>query len=57
MHNNHRKAIMNNQEVMNVAKECGLVYNNNHDILSFYQAIRKSLKKEFATKPEVVQAK
>jgi len=48
---------MNNQEVMNVAKECGLVYNNNHDILSFYQAIRKSLKKEFATKPEVVQAK
>lgn len=38
---------MNNQEVIHIAKECGLVYNNNHDILDFYQKIRKELKKEF----------
>jgi preprotein translocase subunit SecE len=39
---------MNNQQVLEAAKECGLVYNNNHDILEFYQMIRKELKKEFA---------
>ena len=39
---------MNNQEVLEIAKECGLIYNNNHDILEFYQKIRKELKKEFA---------
>ena len=39
---------MNNQQVLEIAKECGLVYNNNHDILEFYQMIRKELKKEFA---------
>ena len=38
---------MNNQEVIAIAKECGLIYNNNHDILEFYQKIRKELKKEF----------
>jgi hypothetical protein len=38
---------MNNQEVIHIAKECGLIYNNNHDILEFYQRIRKELKKEF----------
>jgi L-lactate utilization protein LutB len=40
---------MNNQQVIEIAKECGLVYNNNHDILEFYQKIRKELKKEFQT--------
>lgn len=39
---------MNNQEVLSIAKECGLVFNNNHDILDFYQKIRKEIKKEFA---------
>jgi hypothetical protein len=39
---------MNNQQVIEIAKECGLVYNNNHDILDFYQKIRKELKKEFS---------
>lgn len=38
---------MNNQEVLSIARECGLVFNNNHDILDFYQKIRKELKKEF----------
>jgi hypothetical protein len=38
---------VNNQEVIAIAKECGLIYNNNHDILEFYQKIRKELKKEF----------
>jgi hypothetical protein len=46
---------MNNQEVIQIAKECGLVYNNNHDILEFYQRIRKELKKEFQT--EVLNTK
>lgn len=41
---------MNNQEVISIAKECGLIYNNNHDILDFYQKIRTQLKKEFETK-------
>jgi hypothetical protein len=38
---------MNNQEIIQIAKDCGLVYNNNHDILDFYQKIRKFIKKEF----------
>ena len=38
---------MNKQQVIEIAKDCGLVYNNNHDILEFYQKIRKELKKEF----------
>jgi len=42
---------MNNQEVIEVAKECGLIYNNNHDILEFYQRIRTVLKKEFIPQP------
>ena len=37
---------MNNQEVLQIAKECGLIYNNNHDILEFYQKIRNKMKKE-----------
>jgi hypothetical protein len=37
---------MNNQEVLQIAKECGLIYNNNHDILEFYQRIRNKMKKE-----------
>ena len=41
---------MNNQEIIAIAKECGLIYNNNHDILDFYQRIRSLLKKEFETK-------
>jgi len=41
---------MNNQEVIQSAKDSGLVYNNNHDILDFYQKIRKELKKEFSLK-------
>jgi len=45
---------MNNQEVLKTAKDCGLVYNNNHDILSFYQKIRKILKQEFVDTPEPV---
>jgi hypothetical protein len=44
---------MNNQEVLQIAKECGLVYNNNHDILEFYQKIRSQVKKEFSSKEEV----
>lgn len=43
---------MNNKEVLDIAKECGLVYNNNHDILEFYQKIRTVLKKEFSEQPE-----
>ncbi len=43
---------MNNEKVLETAKECGLIYNNNHDILSFYQKIRKELKKEFALKEQ-----
>jgi hypothetical protein len=39
---------MNNQEVIQIAKDCGLIYNNNHDILEFYQKIRKELRKEFS---------
>ena len=46
---------MNNQEVLEAAKECGLIYNNNHDILEFYQRIRKELKEEFQT--EVLNTK
>jgi len=42
--------IMNNEQVLDIAKECGLIYNNNYDILSFYQKIRKELKKEFVNK-------
>jgi hypothetical protein len=38
---------MNNQEIIAIAKTCGLIHNNNHDILDFYQKIRKSIKKEF----------
>lgn len=38
---------MNNQEVLQIAKDCGLIYNNNHDILEFYQKIRSQVKKEF----------
>jgi len=41
---------MNNQEVIELAKECGLVYNNNHDILDFYQRLRSKLKEEFGVK-------
>jgi hypothetical protein len=48
---------MNNQEVMSIAKECGLIYNNNHDILEFYQRIRKELKKEFVDKSEIATTK
>lgn len=48
---------MNNQEVIYIAKECGLVYNNNHDILEFYQKIRKELKKEFSELSEVHNTK
>lgn len=43
---------MNNQEVIELAKSCGLVYNNNHDILDFYQKIRKELKKEFQSQSD-----
>lgn len=38
---------MNNEEIIKVAKECGLVYNNNHDILNFAQKLRSAFKKEF----------
>jgi hypothetical protein len=48
---------MNNQEVMSIAKECGLIYNNNHDILEFYQRIRKELKKEFDINSQVATTK
>lgn len=48
---------MNNQEVIQIAKDCGLVYNNNHDILEFYQKIRKELKKEFKESTDVVETK
>jgi hypothetical protein len=48
---------MNNQEVIEIAKECGLIYNNNHDILDFYQKIRKELKKEFVINTEVATTK
>jgi hypothetical protein len=48
---------MNNQEVIEIAKECGLIYNNNHDILDFYQKIRKELKKEFGSKSEIATTK
>ena len=48
---------MNNQEVIQIAKDCGLVYNNNHDILDFYQKIRKELKKEFSELSEVHNTK
>tara|TARA_A100001201_G_C4014745_1_gene178722 strand:- start:131 stop:283 length:153 start_codon:yes stop_codon:yes gene_type:complete len=41
---------MNSQEVLNLAKECGLLYNRNHEILDFYQKLRSSLKKEFKDK-------
>lgn len=41
---------MNNKEVLEIAKECGLVYNSNHDILDFYQKIRSHIKKEFESK-------
>jgi hypothetical protein len=41
---------MNNEEVLKLAKECGLVYNNNHDILEFYQKVRSKLKEEFGLK-------
>jgi hypothetical protein len=44
---------MHNQEIIQIAKDCGLVYNNNHDILDFYQKIRKSIKKEFQN-PELL---
>ncbi len=48
---------MNNQEVLQIAKECGLVYNNNHDILEFYQKIRKHVKKEFSNSEQEVTSK
>ena len=48
---------MNNQEVIEIAKECGLIYNNNHDILDFYQKIRKELKKEFSITTKVATTK
>jgi hypothetical protein len=48
---------MNNQEVIAIAKDCGLVYNNNHDILDFYQKIRKELKKEFVNQTQVLNTK
>jgi NADH:ubiquinone oxidoreductase subunit E len=38
---------MNNQQILEIAKACNLVYNNNYDILQFYRRIRKELKKEF----------
>lgn len=38
---------MNSQEVINLAKDCGLVFNRNHEILDFYQKLRSSIKKEF----------
>ena len=41
---------MNNQEVLDLAKDCGLVHNHNHDILSFYQKLRSQMKKEFQSK-------
>ena len=41
---------MNNKEIIEIAKECGLVYNSNHDILDFYQKIRSQLKKEMESK-------
>lgn len=43
---------MNSQEVIEIAKECGLIYNNNHDILDFYQKIRSKIKEEFGVKSE-----
>jgi len=43
---------MNNQDVLTIARESGLVFNNNHDILDFYQKIRKELKKEFLENSE-----
>jgi hypothetical protein len=48
---------MNNQEVIQIAKDCGLIYNNNHDILEFYQRIRKELKKEFHESNVEIQTK
>ncbi len=48
---------MNNQEVIEIAKVCGLIYNNNHDILDFYQRIRKELKKEFTNKSQIATTK
>jgi len=41
---------MHNQEVLHLAKDCGLVHNNNHDILDFYQKIRSNIKKEIESK-------
>jgi len=41
---------MNSQEVINLAKDCGLVFNRNHEILDFYQKVRSLMKKEFKTK-------
>jgi hypothetical protein len=38
---------MNNEEIIKLAKECGLIYNNNHDILEFAQRLRSAFKKEF----------
>lgn len=41
---------MNNKQVIDLAKDCGLVYNSNHEILDFYQKLRHELKEEFTEK-------
>lgn len=43
---------MNNEEIIKIAKECGLIYNNNHDILDFAQKLRSLFKKEFNIESE-----
>jgi len=43
---------MNNKQVIDLAKECGLLYNSNHEILDFYQKIRSKIKEEFDVKSE-----
>lgn len=48
---------MNNQEVLQIAKDCGLIYNNNHDILEFYQKIRSQMKKEFSPNEKELTSK
>ena len=48
---------MNNQEIIELAKACGLIYNNNHNILDFYQKIRKQLKIEFTDNSQPTNTK
>lgn len=43
---------MNNEEIIRLAKESGLIYNNNHDIIEFAQKLRSLFKKEFNIESE-----